>query len=68
VGAKETQYYGGFTVMNYGSHQPKGIDAMQVELGKNVRFDKQRRQTLIKDMAEAIKRFLLAYYPMTQTQ
>ena len=33
VGAKEAHYSGGFTLKVYGSHQPDGIDALQIELG-----------------------------------
>lgn len=62
VGKKERYYYGGFTVKSYGSHHENGIDALQIELGRSIRMNSQRRQQVIRDVGEAIEKFYLKYY------
>lgn len=49
----EVHFIGGYIVRAYGSHNPDGIDAIQVELGRDVRREAVRRQTA-SDLAEAI--------------
>lgn len=62
---RERYYYGGFTLKQYGSHLPNGIDAMQVEIGRAIRKDKDRREKMAADIAEAITRFYQRYYTLS---
>jgi len=59
---KERFYYGGFTLKQYGSHLANGIDALQVEIGRNIRINKLQRDEMAEDIAEAISRFYQRYY------
>lgn len=56
-GEEASSYWGGPIVKTYGSHQPDGIDAIQVEVGRNLRTDPAKRQKLARDLAAAILRF-----------
>ncbi len=62
VGEREEYYIGGFTLKRYGSHQKNGIDALQIELNREIRFDDGLRNKVASDIAEAIKVFQQAYY------
>lgn len=44
-GKEQTGYDGGYIVQTYGSQTPFGIDAMQLEFGREYRQPKARRQT-----------------------
>jgi len=57
---KETHYLGGYIVQTYGSHQPVGIDAMQLELGANLRARANLEKTA-RNLAQAIEVFARAY-------
>jgi N-formylglutamate amidohydrolase len=60
--SKEERYTGGYIVQTYGSHQPTGIDAIQLEIGANLR----RRGALDRaaaDLADAIVIFTRKYLP-----
>ncbi|MGH1484835.1 MAG: hypothetical protein ACRBCI_01370 [Cellvibrionaceae bacterium] len=59
---KEKYYYGGFTLLSYGSHNDKGLDALQIEIGRQIRIDNNQRQQLAKDIAQAVRSFYLQYY------
>lgn len=61
-GKKERYYYGGFTLMQYGSHRESGIDALQVEVGRKIRINENSRELIAQDLAEAIGRFYHRYY------
>jgi hypothetical protein len=50
-------YNGGWTVRNYGSHNPHGIDCIQLESGLNFRKADTREK-----FADAIRDAVLAYY------
>lgn len=54
-------YGGGFTVGTYGSQQPNGIDAIQIEIGRDLRAEKAARAKLIEAMAQALLTFYRAY-------
>jgi N-formylglutamate amidohydrolase len=44
---------GGYTLETYGSHQPRGIDAIQVEVGRDFRTNATIREKLARDLAAA---------------
>ena len=52
---------GGHTIYAYGSHTPNGIDAIQVEVGWNIRKDSSRREKFTEELADAIAVFYKAY-------
>jgi N-formylglutamate amidohydrolase len=52
---------GGFIVATYGSHNPDGIDAIQIEIGRELRHEPARRKKLARDLAAAIAAFHRAY-------
>lgn len=54
---EDKRYAGGHTVFTYGSHQPEGIDAIQLEFGKSHRDDPR----LAENVAEALASFLTHY-------
>ena len=47
-------FAGGYTVQTYGSHHDRGIDAIQLEVGRGYRLDATRRNDLAADLAGAI--------------
>lgn len=49
---EDRSYNGGFTVRTYGSHQPAGIDAIQLELGSSQR--RKNRAAFAAQLADAI--------------
>lgn len=54
---EDPRYAGGYTVATYGSHQPQGIDAIQLEFGRNHRANTR----LAEDLAEALVVFMTQY-------
>lgn len=54
---EDARFNGGHTVFTYGSHTGAGIDAIQLEFGKNLR----QRSRLAEDFADAILRFQQKY-------
>ena len=54
---EDRRYNGGYTVQQYGSHAPGGIDAIQLELGMNLR----RTPAFLDDLADAVVVFYNAY-------
>jgi N-formylglutamate amidohydrolase len=54
---EDPRYSGGFTVFQYGSHKARGIDAIQLEFGKNHRAQAH----LAQDFAEALIVFMTQY-------
>lgn len=54
-------YGGGFTVGTYGNHQPNGIDAIQIEIGRDLRAEPAARGKLIEALAQALATFYRAY-------
>ena len=54
---EDRRFYGGHTVYFYGSHRPQGIDAIQLEFGKNQRTS----WSLAEHFSEAIATFLNHY-------
>jgi N-formylglutamate amidohydrolase len=61
---KENRFNGGFIVRTYGSHQGTHIDALQLELGADLRAKDHLPQTA-KDLASAIATFARAHLPKT---
>lgn len=59
-GPEEPKYTGGHTVGTYGSHTAYAIDAIQLELGSDLR-NKDTYQKTAKDIAAAVKAFHDAY-------
>ncbi len=49
---EDSRFGGGYTVRTYGSHQESGINAIQLELGSNFRFEQQEQ--CARDLAKAI--------------
>jgi N-formylglutamate amidohydrolase len=56
----EELFIGGYIVRAYGSHRSDGIDAIQIELGRDLRESNVRRK-LARDLAEAIAAHVEAY-------
>jgi hypothetical protein len=54
---EDPRFSGGYTVFNYGSQHPEGIDAIQLEFGKNHRANER----LAEDLAEALIVFMTQY-------
>jgi N-formylglutamate amidohydrolase len=54
------RFDGGFTVQNYGSHKPNGLDAIQFEFGSNYRLPEKVDDTA-KRAAAAVEGFYLRY-------
>jgi N-formylglutamate amidohydrolase len=67
---KETRYQGGYIVQSYGSHQPFGVDAIQLEFGSALRARANLERTA-RDLADAIavfaKEYLLNLKPEPRT-
>jgi N-formylglutamate amidohydrolase len=57
---EDRRFGGGFTVQTYGSHQPDGIDAIQLELGSQLRRAENTGQ-LTHDLANAIALYYRAH-------
>lgn len=55
--AEDPRFAGGYTVFTYGSHQPLGIDAIQLEFGIRVR----KNPRLPQDVADALHTFMGQY-------
>ena len=55
--SEDRRFIGGYTVFAYGSNNPEGIDAIQVEIGKDIRSDR----AFTENLAEAIVIFYRAY-------
>jgi N-formylglutamate amidohydrolase len=56
----EEVFIGGYIVRAYGSHNSDGIDAIQIEIGRDHRREEVRRQTA-QDLAKAIAAHVQAY-------
>lgn len=54
-------YYGGHITKNYGSRYSGDIDAIQIEVHRQYRFSKSKRQKFGKNVAAALEKFLLNY-------
>src|SRR5207249_9523577 len=50
---EDPRYVGGYTVQTYGSHQPNGIDAIQIEIGSTFRRE-DTMDDFAGDLAKAI--------------
>jgi N-formylglutamate amidohydrolase len=59
---EEKRYGGGFTVQTYGSGSPAGIDAIQIEVGRNLRTDSR----FVTALGEAIVVFYKAFLAADQ--
>jgi len=57
---RESRYTGGFTTRTYGSHQGTRIDAIQLEIGSNLRAKANLERTA-NDFADAIEVFAREY-------
>jgi N-formylglutamate amidohydrolase len=60
---KEDRYAGGYIVQTYGSHQPGGIDAIQLEFGATLRARANLERTAT-DFADTITVLAQAYLPL----
>ena len=60
---RERRYIGGYTARTYGSHRGTKIDAIQIELGTNLRA-KANLQRTAQDLATAIEVFAKAFLPV----
>ena len=61
---REQRYAGGYTTRTYGSHRGTQIDAIQLELGIDLRARRHLERTA-DDLAEAIVNFTRAFLPMS---
>jgi N-formylglutamate amidohydrolase len=59
---EDPRFAGGHTVFSYGSQQPEGIDAIQLEFGRSVRA----QPGLAEDVAEALQGFMTHYGLLTR--
>jgi N-formylglutamate amidohydrolase len=64
---RERRYTGGYTTRTYGSHRGTQIDAIQLELGTNLRTHKNLDRTA-NDLAEAITGFARAFLPLSEAR
>jgi N-formylglutamate amidohydrolase len=62
---EDRSYNGGFTVRTYGSHKDDGIDAIQLELGSQLR--RADRKKFATDLAQAIFTFQEKYLKPTES-
>ena len=63
---EEKQYTGGYIVQTYGSHRETGIDAIQLEIGTNLRKLAVLDRTAA-DLADAIAVFAKEYLPLMKS-
>jgi len=61
-GPEDGRYRGGFTVRAYGTMEPDGIDAMQLEYGSELRFDDAWQRSAV-DLAFATNSFYVKHVP-----
>jgi len=61
-GKEQSGFTGGYIVQSHGSHQPSGIDAVQLEFGFDYRRPAIRTKTA-QVLAEAVERYLKEYLP-----
>ena len=61
-GKEQSGFTGGYIVQSHGSHQPSGIDAVQLEFGFDYRRPASRKKTA-QALAEAVERYLKEYLP-----
>jgi N-formylglutamate amidohydrolase len=54
---EDRRFRGGYTVITYGSHNSDGIDAIQLEIGSNLR----KNPKFAKDLGQAIAKFYKSY-------
>ena len=59
-GKEQSGFTGGYIVQTHGSHQPNGLDAMQLEFGADYRNKTQREKTA-EVLAQAIGEYLVEY-------
>ncbi|MFM7037968.1 MAG: N-formylglutamate amidohydrolase, partial [Planctomycetaceae bacterium] len=60
TGQEQSGFTGGYIVRTYGSHQPEGIDAIQLELGADYRRDDVREKRAA-ELADALVDYAKAY-------
>lgn len=63
---RERRYVGGYTARTYGSHRGTKIDAIQIEIGTNLRA-KANLQRTAQDLAAAIEVFAREFLPIDNT-
>ncbi|MFB3896445.1 MAG: hypothetical protein ACE14V_09100 [bacterium] len=56
--------FGGYTVRTYGSHNPDGIDAEQIEIHYRIRSDAGKQEKFTCDFSECLVAFLDEYYTL----
>jgi N-formylglutamate amidohydrolase len=61
VVAEAPKLIGGYTVRTYGSHNPEGLDAIQIEILRKLRECPSERETLIENLAQAIARLAVLW-------
>ena len=61
VVAEAPELIGGYTVRTYGSHNPDGLDAIQIEIVLPLRKVPSQREALIEHLAQAIARFAVLW-------
>ena len=60
----ESRYAGGYTVVSYGSHRPDGIDAIQLEFGRDLRNSPHLPQDLAASLIAFLRDFgFMEAYP-----
>ena len=55
---EHASFDGGFTVQRHGASRASGIDALQIEVVRQVRLDAARRDALIQMLAHGLIRLL----------
>lgn len=66
AGKEQSGFTGGYIVKTYGSHQPEGIDAIQLELGMDYRREEVREQRAA-ELADALVDFARRYLQPTSS-
>jgi hypothetical protein len=59
-GKEQSGFTGGYIVQTHGSHQPNGLDAVQLEFGADYRSKTQREKTA-EVLAQAVQEYLEEY-------
>jgi len=59
-GKEQSGFTGGYIVQTHGSHQPNGLDAVQLEFGADYR-SKTKREKTAEVLAQAVQEYLEEY-------
>ncbi len=64
---KEKKYSGGYNIDQYGSHKKDGIDALQIEIGRDFRIKENEQERIAQAIAKAISLHVRFFLPDEKT-